>query len=285
MRGLGLLLCSAALLAAPAARAEQLEIPVLTTPVTDLTNTLSPAQREKLEAKLHAFEQEKGVQIALLLVPTVRPETVEQYALRVAESWVLGRRGVDDGALLLVAKNDRQLRIEVGYGLEGAVPDAMAKRIVSELITPHFKKNDFYGGINAGVDALIQLARGAPLPAPNKLQAKAERDKADGQFNNLLLLGLLVIVFLGGVLRKLLGRLLSALILSACFFLLAVVFLASLFSALWVAALVFFMALIFGTGGAASGLGGMMGGRGTRGGGGFSGGGGGFGGGGSSGSW
>ncbi len=137
-----------ALLAACLALAD-VAVPPLKARVTDLTGTLSAQQQTALEQTLAAFEARKGSQIAVLIVPTTQPETVEQYALRVEETWKLGRKGVDDGALLVVAKDDRKLRIEVGYGLEGVLPDAIAKRIIAEDITPRFKQGDFYGGISA----------------------------------------------------------------------------------------------------------------------------------------
>ena len=125
------------LLAATLSRAE-VAIPLLKSPVTDLTATLSVNEVTQLEQKLAAFEKAKGGQIAVLIVLTTQPETIEQYALRVVETWKLGRKSIDDGVLLLVAKNDRTLRIEVGYGVEGALPDAMAKRIIAEIIVPQF---------------------------------------------------------------------------------------------------------------------------------------------------
>lgn len=141
-------------------------VPALEARVTDFTATLTAAQKAQLEAKLKSFEERKGSQIVLLLVPTTKPETIEQYAIRVFDKWRLGRKGVDDGVLLLVAKDDRTLRIEVGYGLEGAVPDALAKRVIAEQITPHFKEGNYYGGIAAGVDSLIRLIEGEALPPP-----------------------------------------------------------------------------------------------------------------------
>src|SRR3990172_11998317 len=111
------ILCALCVFAVSFARAE-VAVPPLTARVTDLTGTLTPAQRDTLERELQAFESRKGSQIAVLIVPTTRPEAIEQYSLRVAETWKLGRKGVDDGVLLLVAKDDRELRIEVGYGLE-----------------------------------------------------------------------------------------------------------------------------------------------------------------------
>jgi uncharacterized protein len=146
--------CGALLLFAALAMA-QVAIPPLTARVTDQTATLSPATTAALEASLAAFEARKGSQIAVLIVPTTAPESIEQYALRVAETWKLGRKGVDDGALLLVAKDDRTLRIEVGYGLEGALTDITAKRIVAEIITPRFRDGDFDGGVKAGVERMV----------------------------------------------------------------------------------------------------------------------------------
>src|SRR5262249_9777762 len=115
--------------------------------VTDLTNTLSAGARTEIDGKLAAFETRKGSQIAVLLVATTAPEAIEQYSLRVAEAWKLGRAGVDDGVLLLVAAQDRRARFEVGYGLEGAVPDALARRIIAEQLAPKFRDGDFAGGI------------------------------------------------------------------------------------------------------------------------------------------
>ncbi len=136
--------------------------------VTDLTTTLSEQQQNALTQKLRLFEERKGSQIAVLIVPTTQPETIEQYALRVSDTWKLGRKGIDDGALLLIAKDDRKLRIETRYGLEGPLPDAIAKRIIAEVITPLFKHGDFYGGIDAGVDRILKVVDGEPLPAPQK---------------------------------------------------------------------------------------------------------------------
>lgn len=149
-------------------------VPPLTARVTDLAGLLTAAQQTALEARLQAFEEAKGSQIAVLIVPTTQPETVEQYALRVAETWKLGRKGVDDGALLVVAKDDRTLRIEVGYGLEGVLNDATAKRITNEIIVPAFKQGRFYEGINAGVELMIQVIEGEPLPPPARAESKTD---------------------------------------------------------------------------------------------------------------
>jgi uncharacterized protein len=143
--------------------ATQTPVPELRARVTDLTATLSPTQRDSLERKLETFEREKGSQIVVLLVPTSGDETIERYAMRVAEAWKIGRADADDGVILVVAKDDRQLRIEVGYGLEGAVPDALARQIIDEHIVPRFRSGDFFDGIDAGVDALIAAVSGESL--------------------------------------------------------------------------------------------------------------------------
>jgi uncharacterized protein len=141
-------------------------VPELHARITDLTGTLDTANVESLQNALAALEQRKGAQIAVLIVPTTAPETIEQYATRVYDAWKLGRKGVDDGALVLVAKADRHVRIEVGYGLEGAIPDAAAKRIAHDYMSPRFAQGDFTGGIGAGVEMMTHLIDEEPLPAP-----------------------------------------------------------------------------------------------------------------------
>ncbi len=128
-------------------------MPVLSKRVTDLTGTLDASQQQALETRLAALEERKGAQVVVLIVPTTGPDTIEQFATRVFDQWKLGRKKVDDGILFVVAKNDHNLRFEVGYGLEGAVPDAMAGRIIREQVVPHFKQDDYAGGIEAGADA------------------------------------------------------------------------------------------------------------------------------------
>jgi uncharacterized protein len=260
-------------------------VPPLTARVTDQTATLTPDQRATLERRLAEFEQRKGAQIAVLLVPTTAPETIEQYAIRVAEQWQLGRKGVDDGALLLVAKDDRALRIEVGYGLEGVIPDAIAKRVIDEVMVPFFKRGDFYGGIEAGMAQLMRLVDGEPLPPP------AARDPGWNSIFDMLPL-LFVAVFVGGgLLRALFGRLVGASIAGGIVGVVAWIML-GLGIAVAVGVVVFVLVLIMGfnVGTGRRGHGGWGGGLGGGswsggGGGGFSGGGGGFGGGGASGKW
>jgi uncharacterized protein len=193
----------ALLLAALLVRAE-VAVPPLTARVTDLTGTLSGGAVTRIEAKLADLEAKKGSQIAVLIVPTTQPEEIEQFGIRVEDTWKLGRKGVDDGAYLIVAKNDRRVRIEVGYGLEGALPDAVANRIIADTITPHFKLGDYDGGVEAGVDQMISVVNGEPLPEPDR---KWERHSGLGHFLPLLL----VVVFVAsGVLRAIFGRLLGS---------------------------------------------------------------------------
>src|SRR5512135_891158 len=142
------------------------QIPPLTARVTDTTGTLDAGQKQALESSLAALEQRKGAQLAVLMVPTVKPEEIEQYSIRVVDAWKLGRKNVDDGVLLIIAKEDHRVRIEVGRGLEGAIPDAASARIIREYITPKFRAGDFYGGIVDATDALTRLIDGEPLPPP-----------------------------------------------------------------------------------------------------------------------
>jgi uncharacterized protein len=265
----------AAILAALSAWAlATVPVPPMHALVTDLTGTLTTGQQAALETRLREFGDRKGSQVAVLIVPTTAPEPIEAYGLRVVEQWKVGRKNVDDGALLLVAKDDRTVRIEVGYGLEGALPDAAAKRIISEVIVPRFKEGDFQGGIDAGVDRILRTVDGEPLPPP---AAPAEAPDIR-HLVPILLLGPLV---LGAAMRKLLGRLPGAGVVAA-----GVAALAWFLSGLWavaaVAALVAFLITAAGRGVGIYpfGIGG------SGGGGSFGGGGGGrFGGGGASGRW
>jgi uncharacterized protein len=180
--------------------ADVLPLPPLKARVTDLTGTLSQRQRDALEARLAALETAKGAQVAVLLAPTFQPESIEQYGIRLAEAWKLGRKGVDDGVILLIAQDDRQMRIEVGYGLEGALNDATAKRIISEVITPHFQAGDYYVGIDAGVNAIQAVIEGEPLPAP---QASGSRGDTGDTSQFLPLLAVAAVLAQG--LNRLLG--------------------------------------------------------------------------------
>src|SRR5712672_1171402 len=148
------------------AAAADVAVPPLSGRVVDQTGTLSSDTIASLTQTIKGLELRKGSQIAVLIVPTTAPETVEQYSIRVAEAWKIGRKKIDDGALLVVAKDDRKLRIEVGYGLEGALNDLTAKRIIDEVITPRFRSGDFAGGISAGIDRIIRVIDGESLPGP-----------------------------------------------------------------------------------------------------------------------
>jgi uncharacterized protein len=269
-------------------------VPPLKARVTDLTGTLNARQKASIERELKAFEARKGSQIAVLIVPTTRPEAIEQYSIRVVDKWKLGRKNVDDGALLLIAKNDRALRIEVGYGLEGALPDAIANRIIDEIITPRFKRGDFYGGIQAGVQTMMKVVQSEPLPKPIR---HAQENGSSPAFT---LPSIIFFAFIVGQLfRGFIGSLPTALGMAAVSagmaWLLLGTFLGGLLCGLVVLVILLFGGPYingsFGRGGYYSRggyWGGGMGGFGTSGslsGGGFSGGGGGFGGGGASGRW
>ena len=277
--------------AAALASAQGLQpIPKLEARVTDLTGTLTAEQQSALEEKLAAFEARKGAQIVVLIVPTTHPEELEQYSIRVVEQWRIGRAHVDDGVMLIVAKNDRRVRIEVGYGLEGALPDAIANRIITETIRPLFAQNDFYGGINAGVDQIARVIEGEALPAP---------DHTWHGGGSRLLSGLLPFLFIAvlvgsSVLRSVLGRPAGALVTGGITGVLVWLFGGFIVGAVLASIVAFVFALLSGMGGGlarAGGFGGWGGGMlgggmgGGMGGGGFSGGGGGFGGGGASGGW
>jgi uncharacterized protein len=267
---------------AAAAAQGLLAVPALKERVTDQTGTLSPDTLAGLEARLRSFEQRKGVQIAVLMVRSTAPEPIEQYALRVVEQWKLGRQRVDDGALLLVAKEDRAVRIEVGYGIEGALGDLLSRRIIDEQITPRFRSGDFDGGIIAGVDGMMRAIDGEALPAPG---ARAPSSSADpGEFWPFVLV---VAVALGGVLRRLLGRLGGALVVGGVLGGATWITVGTVATAAIAGVAGFFVTLLgVGLGGFAGGLPGHRGGSGwSSGGGGFRGGGGGFGGGGASGRW
>ena len=266
-------------------------VPPLKARVTDLTATLTAPEQAALEQTLAAFEARKGSQIAVLIVPTTEPETVEQYALRVEEAWKLGRKGVDDGALLVIAKNDRKLRIEVGYGLEGVLNDATSKRIIAEEIVPRFKQNDFAGGISAGVARIIKVVDGEPLPPPPPPKSHAQSGNGP-DFNTLLVVGFILVFVVGGVLRAIFGRFLGAGIVGAVAGGLGWFLGGAVLIAIIAAIVAFIISLFGGTRGFGSGglgSGGFGGGGfssgGFDGGGGFSGGGGSSGGGGASGSW
>jgi uncharacterized protein len=263
----------------------QVAVPPLKARVTDLTGTLTKEQTASLEQMLQSFEARKGSQIAVLMLPSVKPEAIEQYALRVAEQWKIGRGKIDDGAILVVAKNDRELRIEVGYGLEGALNDATANRIVEDIIVPRFREGDFYGGISAGVDRMIRVIDGEPLPEPARPQPQV-----GGGIGQSLPVLLILAMVVGGLLRRMLGRVFGSMAAGGVVGGLAWLLVGALGIALIAGLLAFVFTLVGGGarrgyyGGFPGGFRGGMGGGGF-GGGGFRGGGGSFGGGGASGRW
>jgi uncharacterized protein len=270
-------------------------VPPLTGRVVDQTGTLSSDTVASLTQTLKDFEARKGSQIAVLIVPTTAPETIEQYSIRVAEAWKIGRKKVDDGAILLIAKNDHKLRIEVGYGLEGALTDVTAQRIIDEVITPKFKSGDFTGGISDGVDRIIGVVDGEPLPAPDPApeawQGSGGQDRLDILFNPVILF---IVFVVGGVLRSILGRLIGAVATGGVVGLLAWFTVGSLMFSLIAAVVAGLFAIFAGSVVSSGGRGGWSSGGGSfssgsssssSDSGGFSGGGGSFGGGGASGSW
>lgn len=207
MRALGLAILIGFALVAGASAAE-VAVPPLKARVTDLTGTLSSGEQSQLESALAEFETRKGSQVAVLIVPTTQPETIEQYSIRVVDQWKLGRKKVDDGALLLIAKDDRTMRIEVGRGLEGPLPDAIAKRIIEEDIVPRFKQGDFAGGVWAGANRIMRVIDGEPLPAPPAPSRLSRIGKLDKLFPFLFF----AIPIGGGIMRMIFGRLIAGLV-------------------------------------------------------------------------
>jgi uncharacterized protein len=277
------------------AAAADVAVPPLVGRVVDQTGTLSSGDVASLQQTLRDFEARKGSQIAVLIVPTTAPETIEQYALRVAEAWKIGRKKIDDGAVLVVAKDDRKLRIEVGYGLEGALTDVTSKRIIDEIITPRFRSGDFAGGISSGVDRIIRVIDGEKLPAPEpRRQPASDWLSHIDPLNPFMLFAVFVV---GSILRATLGRLIGAVATGGVVGLLAWLIVGSLAASIIAAFIAFVVTMVAETP-TSSGHGGGRGWSGGYGGGGSysgsssssgssdsGGGGGSFGGGGASGSW
>ena len=271
-------------------------IPALTQRVTDLAATLTLPERQALEAKLAAWEQATGNQLAVLTVPSTKPEPIEAYSIRVADAWKIGRKGNDNGALFLVAKDDKKMRIEVGYGLEGSLTDATARRIIAETVAPYFREMQFAAGINAGVDQIIAVVnKGEPLAV--RPATPARRADSGFPFDAVLILLFVVVPVLGSMLRRIFGKALGSTVGAGVVGAAAWFVAGSLAIAIVAAIVAFIVMLMFGLGSGLarrgggvwlpSGGGGWGGGgwSGGGGGGGFSGGGGGFGGGGASGGW
>lgn len=275
-----------------------LPVPPLTAHVMDQTSTLNPAQLQALEAKLTAFEAARGAQVVVLMLPTTAPEDIAAYAQRVGDSWKIGRKAIGDGLLLVVAKNDRQVRIETTKALEGAIPDLAARQIIDSALTPRFKQGDFAGGLDAAADQIIARISGENLPVPASTQA-GSRGAPGFNWMDLAIFLFFAVPIASRAISGVLGRKVGAVATGGAVGLLAWVFTSSLVIAGIAALAAVVFALLsslgsLGRGGGPSGWGGGMGGGhgrggtwgGGGGGGGFSSGGGGnFGGGGASGRW
>lgn len=275
----------------------QLPVPALTAHVMDMTGTLSPTQLQQLDSKLVSFEKDRGSQLVVLMIPTTQPEDIAAYANRVAATWKIGRKEVGDGLLLIVAKEDRRVRIEVARTLEGAIPDLMARRIIDQTITPSFKQNDFAGGLDAGVMQIMAIVKGEALPLPNEA-GEGSPNNAGFEWMDLAIFMFIAVPVVGGVARGILGSQLGALVTAGVAGGIAMFVTASVVVAVLAAMAAFILSLFAGVRGAGGGHGGgsgssgsgigggSNGGFGGRSGGGFSSGGGGsFGGGGASGGW
>jgi uncharacterized protein len=285
------LLALALLLSAAAPATAQVTLPPFEGLVTDLTGTLTAEQQTSLNAKLTAFEARKGAQVAVLILATTEPEDIAQFGIRLADAWKVGRAAPDDGAIFIVAKTDRAMRIEVGRGLEGALTDLTSRRIIDDTVAPLFRQGDFFGGVNAGLDQMIRVIDGEPLPQPDQAWKRGEPNVP---FPFLIVGG----IFVANFLRGMLGRIPSAGIAGLAGGGLVWWLTSRVLEAAGVAGAIFLIALLFGFGGGSGrgfgsgrvfrdiGRGGFGGGFGRGSGGGFRGGGGGsFGGGGASGRW
>ena len=285
-------------LAAGAWAQDLLPVPTLTARVIDQTQTLAEPERADLDAKLAAFEQRKGSQMVVLMVRTTQPEDIASYANRVGNAWKIGRKDVGDGILVIVAKNDRKMRIEVAKTLEGAVPDLAAIRIIDEEMKPRFRNNDFAGGLNAAVARLIGLVDGEALPAPSSGSDESAGDGID--WENLAIFLFVGVFVAAPIVRSIVGKKLGSVVMGGgigviAFFITTSIVIAVLagFVALMVSLFSAVAATAPGRRGGGGGFGGWSGGgggggwsSGGGGGGGFSSGGGGdFGGGGASGDW
>jgi len=272
--------CLAALLFAGLAFAE-VPVPPLTGAVVDKTGTLGVQELKTLDGELRAFADRRGSQVAVLIVPTTQPETIEQYSIRVADQWKIGRKRIDDGVILVVAKDDRTVRLEVGYGLEGAIPDVIAKRVIEEQIVPRFRQGDYFGGIRTGTATVMKLIEGEKLPEPAGGSAQQPGDHLQW-----LIWVLFALVMFGGAVRAILGRVFGSVVAGGVVGAVAAIVIGSLIVGV-VAGLFAFLVMLATGGGRGNYVGrgpigpwGGWGGGGWGGGGGFGGGGGGFGGGG-----
>ncbi len=301
------LLAICLLLVAALAQAQDVQpVPALAARVVDQTGTLTEPQHAAIEQKLAAFESEAGPQIVVLIIATTQPEDIASYAYRVADAWKIGRREVGDGVLLVIAKKDRKVRIEVAKALEGAIPDLAARQVIDQAIKPAFKADDYAGGINSAIDQLIGRIKGEALPAPQPT-GKGQHSSSESPWEQLAMFFFVGVPIVGAVLTGLLGRKLGAVATSAASGGIAWLMTTSVLLAAGAGVVALLLVGLFGIGTAASSLGrrGARMGRGGPvifngggwggggGGGGFGGGGGGFssggggdfGGGGASGDW
>jgi uncharacterized protein len=274
-----------------------LPVPTLTARVIDQTGTLTAAQTQALSGKLQAIEAQRGAQVVVLIVPTTQPEDIAAYSQRIADTWKVGRRDVGDGLVIVVAKNDRRINIEVAKTLEGAIPDVLAGRIINEQIKPAFKANDYAGGLNAAVDRLAGLIAGEALPAP-KTGGGAKQGGSGFDLQDLAIFLFVGVPIAGALLTGIFGRKLGSVLTGGAVGGIAWWLTASLLVAGGAGLVALFLVGVIGIGSSRLGSsgrggpiiwgggGGGFGGGGGGGGGGFSSGGGGsFGGGGASGSW
>jgi len=181
-----------------------LDVPPLRGRVNDLAGMLPSDRAQALDERLAAFERDTGHQIAVLTIPSLQGDALESFSIRVAEAWKVGQRGFDNGAILLVVRDDRKLRIEVGYGLEGVLPDAIANRIINEVIVPRFRENDYSGGIEAGVNTILQVTKGEPLPESARKSTKGTASRAPSLLTALTMTAILAL-FIGMTQRRLVG--------------------------------------------------------------------------------
>lgn len=193
----------------PARAQDPIAVPALTGRVVDLTGTLSAGEQRDLSARLKAFEDKKGTQIAVLIVPSIGVEAIEEFGIRVAEKWKIGRKNVDDGAIIIIAKQERKMRIEVGRGLEAALPDVTASRIIRDVMAPKFRQGDFYGGLTAASDTIMKVVDGEALPPPSP-RSQAKASQSTGFDPSMLMFALFAIVIFGSMLKRLLGRFLGS---------------------------------------------------------------------------
>ncbi|MFM7295117.1 MAG: TPM domain-containing protein [Burkholderiales bacterium] len=275
-------------LTAGAAEGDLQKIPALEKRVTDLAAALGQDEQARITERIRVFEQNKGGQIAVLIVDTTAPEAIFDYSLRVAESWRLGRKGVDDGVLFVIAKGDRKMQILTGPGLQGSLTDAASKRIIAEIVAPRFREGKYGEGIYNGVDMIASVIDGEALPPPPK-KKQSSKSLDGGEF---LTLGIFAAIFVAPLFRSMFGRFLGAIATGGVTGAAAWFLLGGMVFPIFIGVIVFIIALFAGllnfSSGRGGGWGGGIGGGSWSGGGGsdsFSGGGGSFDGGGASGDW